>query len=320
VISLIGYAPDQKTFDDWAKTAEARFRELHKLFDAYHSYPGLENVATINAQAGIAPVKVSPEVLTLFTQVEQWRKQWSDKVNVTMGPVLKIWEKTRLTAETTKVKVQLPTASELTAALQLSQPDKLVIDEQAGTIYLAEKGMLLDVGAVAKGYATELVAQDMVKLGVTSMIVNAGGSNVRLIGKPQPADRLTWKIGIQNPEYILPNPVAPLGQAAETSAIVAANNTSVVTSGDYQRYFVQDGVIYHHILDPVTGQPIHYFRSVTIVTPDSGLADFLSTALFILPPAESRRLAESIPDVEVLWLMADGTQTSTAGFPFDGGK
>lgn len=328
-IDIIGYAPDQATFDQWAQAAEVRFTELHRLFDVYHSYSGLNNLATINARAGLEPVPVSAELIDLLVQVRGWRQQWSDTVTLTLGPVLKIWEKTRSAATTPKdpsgspgqnSTVKLPSPAELASALTLVDDTQLIIDETAGTVFLARAGMSLDVGAVAKGYATELVARHLQALGAVSLIINAGGSSVRLIGKPQPASRDTWLVGIENPLFALPMPDGSQpAEVPETCATVAANNTSVVTSGDYQRYFVQDGIIYNHIIDPQTGQPAHFYRGVTIVTPDSGLADFLSTALFVLPPAESRSLAESVPDVEVMWILADGSITNTDGFPIEGG-
>ncbi len=329
-IDIIAYAPDQATFDQWAELAHTRFQQLHQVFDAYHEYAGLHNIATINAAAGRAPVQVPQNLLDLLVQVERWRRQWSDTVDLTLGPVLRIWEKARTAADAAwqsgQARIDLPAKSELATALTLCDTRRLIIDQAAGTVYLQQQGMVLDVGAVAKGYATEVVARELEAQGVTSMIINAGGSSVRLIGKPQPASRETWLIGIQNPAYVLPLPVADAGLAQtatpgadvpQTCATVAANQTSVATSGDYQRYFIQDGVIYHHILDPTTGWPVAACRGVTVVTPDSGLADFLSTALFILPVEKGRQLVATMPDVEALWILADGSQIKTAGFPSD---
>jgi len=134
-----------------------------------------------------------------------------------------------------------------------------------------------------------------------------------MIGKPEAPDRKTWNIAIQNPEVILPSPDYLPELAEPTLTIVHTTDTSVVTSGDYQRYYGVEDQIFHHLIDPQTGQPAYHVRAVTVVTRDSGLADFLSTALFLLPYDESRALVERLPDVEALWVFADGRVELTDG-------
>ena len=148
---------------------------------------------------------------------------------------------------------------------------------------------------------------------VTSMILNAGGSSVRLIGKPGVPDRQTWNIAIQNPEVILPSAEYLPAEATETLTVVRTTDTSVVTSGDYQRYYGIEDRVFHHLIDPETGMPAQHYRAVTVVTVDSGLADFLSTALFIMPYAASRALVERLDGVEALWVFADGRVERTPG-------
>ena len=305
VIQILGYATDEQTFNDMAKAAEARFISLHQLFDIYHTYPGINNLKSINDQAGIAPVMVDRHILDLLIfYLEQ--DHWSPgTVNVALGPVLAVWHAYRTEALDGGVAA-LPTEEELRQAEQLSDPGKIVIDETAGTVFLKEKGMMLDVGAVAKGYATEIVARELIAAGLTSGIISAGGSNVRLIG--QPADgRKTWQIGLQNPDG---NPLIPDEQPLD---VVLANDQSIVTSGDYQRYYEVDGVTYHHLIDSTTLQPAQYYRFVTIMTPDSGLADYLSTAVFLLPYEKGRQLVEQLPDCEAYWMFKDGHVEMTDG-------
>jgi thiamine biosynthesis lipoprotein len=168
--------------------------------------------------------------------------------------------------------------------------------------------MRLDVGAVGKGFATELVARELIEQGLESGIISAGGSNVRLIGKPAEPSRETWAIGIQNPfiSSLIPMDDPPLD-------VIEVNDRSIVTSGDYQRYYLVDGVAYHHLIDPVTLMPANHVKAVTIMTADSGLADFLSTAIFLMPYEEGRRLVDRLEDVEALWVLQDGTVEATAG-------
>lgn len=305
VIQIIGYASDEQVFNDLAKAAEARFISLHQLFDIYHTYPNVNNLKSINDQAGIAPVKVDRQIIDLLVFYLEQDHLSPGTVNVALGPVLSVWHDYRTMALDGGVAA-LPTEAELLQAEQLSDPGKIVIDKTAGTVFLEETGMILDVGAVAKGYATEIVARELIAAGLTSGIISAGGSNVRLIG--QPADgRETWQIGLQNPDS---NPLIPDEPPLD---VVLANDQSIVTSGDYQRYYEVDGVAYHHLIDPTTLQPAQYYRFVTIMTPDSGLADYLSTAVFLLPYEKGRQLVEQLPDCEAYWMFKDGHVAMTDG-------
>ena len=255
VIQFIGYAGSKAEFEGWTKAGEARFRELNQYFDSYHDYPGLNNVKTINDQAGLAPVKVAPELLQLITQSVAWHDTISDKTNIALGSAILLWQDYRDAGLADPAAARVPSAEELAAALAHTDLKQIQIDAAAGTVFLADQAMRLDLGAVGKGYATELVTREMIDLGVKSLIINAGGSNVRMIGKPLD-DRETWNIGLQNPQALLPDQAVPAGSAStaaavpDTVCVVHANNTSVVTSGDYQRYYLVDGVAYHHLIDP----------------------------------------------------------------------
>jgi len=142
--------------------------------------------------------------------------------------------------------------------------------------------------------------------GFTSFIVSSGG-NVRTVGAPRDGVRNKWSIGIQDPDG---NALVPNGDNLD---IVYVNDASVVTSGDYQRYYVVDNKRIHHLIDPTTLMPANYYRAVTVVTLDSGVADFLSTTAFLLPYEKSRALIESLDGVEALWIMPDGSMKATEG-------
>ena len=164
------------------------------------------------------------------------------------------------------------------------------------------------MGAVAKGYATELIGEELRASGLETALISAGG-NVKIIGSAPEAERNSFGIGLQNPEAITGD------SAAEDNMkdIIYTNDTSVVTSGDYQRYYIVNGKHYHHLIDPDTLMPADHFRSVTIVTKDSGLADFLSTTAFCLPYEKGRALIESLDGVEAYWILEDGSTAFTDG-------
>lgn len=305
VITLIGYANSQAEFDHWADLAESEFQKLHQLFDIYHEYPGINNLMMVNHQAGKGPVQVDARILDLIEFYLDHDHLAPGKVSPSLGSVLRIWHDHREAAESGQATV--PNLADLQAAARHIDPSTLKIDRQASTLELTDPQVRLDVGAVAKGYATEIVARLLQSQGMTSGIISAGGSNVRLIGKPADPARETWAIGIQNPFVSM---LIPEGQSVD---VIQTNNTSIVTSGDYQRYYLVDGVVYHHLIDPDTLMPANHQRAVTIVTPDSGLADYLSTAVFLLPYDDGRKLVESLPDCEALWIFQDGSMKATDG-------
>ena len=162
--------------------------------------------------------------------------------------------------------------------------------------------MLLDVGAIAKGYAVEQIAKHLEEKGVTGYILNVGG-NVRTIGM---ADGEKWKVGIENPDT--ENKDKPFIEYLKIAG------ESVVTSGSYQRYYVVNGENYHHIIDPETLMPGTKYRSVSIITNDSGLGDAMSTALFLMDYEEGKKLVDATENVEAMWVMNDGEQLYSDGF------
>lgn len=302
---IIAFTKTKTEFDDYMKIIEARFLELNKFYDIYNTYEGINNVKTINDNAGIATIKVSDDIINLLLFCTQKNKTINSSVNIAFGSVLKIWHNYREDANSNPNNARLPSLEELNEANRFTDINKMKIDEQNKTVFLSEKQMSLDVGAVAKGFATEVVAKEMESKGLTSAIISSGG-NVRAIGKPLDG-RKTWTVGIQDPNKNAYDPNSdPLGN-------IYTDNLSVVTSGDYQRYFVVDGKRIHHIIDPKTLFPADHFRAVTVVCADSGLADFLSTTLFILPFEESYALANSLEGVNCLWVLPDNSIKTTDG-------
>ena len=302
VISLIGYAENQETFDARAAETHAMYLHLHKLFDTYNSYAdeGITSVCDVNRQAAVEPVKVDPILFGLLT----FCKSHYELVNVAMGSVLSIWHEYREAGLDDPENAKLPPMADLQAAAQHMNIDDLILDEAAQTVYFVDPEMKLDVGAVAKGYATEIVSQMLLAGDMPSFIISAGG-NVRM-GNPPADGRTKWGVGIQDPD----GAVLGLSDIVETLYVTGC---SVVTSGDYQRYYVVDGQRYHHLIDPDTLMPDTDFRSVSIITEDSGYADLLSTAAFLMPYEESRAFVDSLDGVEAIWLFPDGSKKMTFG-------
>ena len=304
IISLIGYAPDQETFDSAFQAVQERFTYLHCLFDKYNAYEGINNLYTVNQQAAIAPVKVAPELMEVLVYCRDMQKKYPGATNIALGSVLSIWHDYRDAAESDPENASVPDLQQLQEAAVHTDMDKVILDEENSTVFFEDPGLSLDIGAVAKGYAAESAAQILLKSPMTSFIINAGG-NVRTGDKPLDG-RNAWGVGIQDPfssAYSNDPPVETL----------FLRDLSVVTSGINERYYEVDGVRYHHLIDPDTLFPSRHMASVTIVTEDSALADFLSTTLFMMPYEEGRALVDSLPGVEALWVMLDKTIYMTEG-------
>ncbi len=287
VTTVTGYSASQAAFDEEVQALHDRLLEYHRLFDIYNTYEGLVNLKIVNEQAGLAPVQVDSRIMALLSDCKSYYDLTGGVVNVAYGSVLKLWHEARQSSV-------LPSEVALAAAEAHMSMDAVVLNEAASTVYLSDDKVQLDVGAVAKGWATQRACQTMPE----GYLVNVGGNVCATGPKPDGSD---WTVGIQNPD----------GGSVYLRTL-SLSRGSAVTSGDYQRYFEAEGRRYHHIIDPATGYPGTLWRSVTVVCEDSGLADVLSTALFLLPQSEGQRLLEKCGAMAI-WVDANGTVLISAG-------
>ncbi|QRG86313.1 FAD:protein FMN transferase [Bulleidia sp. zg-1006] len=275
-------------------------KHYNELFDIYRSYSGIHNLKTINDQAGKKPVQVEQEIIDLLKEAKKMYDLSKGEFDVTMGATLKLWHQYReegMALNQKKKRGNLPSKAELEATKSHRGWDKIQIDEEKKTVFITDPKVSLDVGGIAKGYASELVAKELEKRGVHSGYVNVG-RNIRTIGsKP---NNEAWSIGITDPEGKLPGGLL---------AYKKQGNFSFVTSGDYERYYIaSDGKTYSHIIDPKTLFPANKYRSVTVLTADSGLADAMSTSLFTLSIEDGKKLIEKIKqesgqEINAVWVM-----------------
>lgn len=293
---VYSYAQDSnEVFEERAQKVAKVLEKYHRLLDIYHEYSGINNLCTVNKNAGKEPVKVDSELIEFLCYAKEMYSLTNKKMNIAMGPVLSLWHDAR-TSETHYV----PDKSELKEASKYISIDNLEIDRENGTVRLSNSNSLLDVGAIGKGYAAEKAAQELEKDGVSSYVINIGG-NVRIIGKKP--NNTGWKTGIRNPN-------APDGPFA---LMLEISDCSCVTSGTYERFFTVDGNKYHHIIDSETLFPASYFESVTVICHDSALADSLSTALFCMKREEGLELLEKLDRTDCVWITSDGTIYYTDG-------
>ena len=305
-ISTYNDDSDEK-IESYVKTADEVLSYYHKLFDIYFEYSGINNIKTINKNAGKAPVVVDKELLVFLEYCKELYTFTGGKTNVMFGSVLKIWHDCRELAEEGSGYLDpslLPTADALAEAAKHTSIDSLVIDREASTVYITDPHASIDVGAIAKGYTVDVLYKRLLADGADSTVLNIGG-NIRTIGLKPNGER--WVTGLKNPDYSSDEPLI---------CRLKLGSVSLVTSGDYERYFVSGDVNYHHIIDTATLYPARYFSSVSILADNSGLADALSTALFCMPYEQGLALIESLEDVEAIWVYADGTVKSTKNVEF----
>ncbi len=303
VTTLVGYGGTPEEFSQAALKMHDELKEYHQLYDIYNDYPGVNNLKTVNDQAGVAPVEVDRRIIDLLLECKQMYQLTGGKVNVAFGSVLSLWHGYRQEGLEHPERAALPPMESLLQAEKTTEIDRLLIDEAASTVYLADPDMSLDVGAIAKGYAAQRACEAARERGVESLLLSVGG-NICAIGTRMGPEDL-WPVGVEDPE--------PGGSQNYLHTLRIADQ-SLVTSGSYQRYYTVDGKDYHHIIDPDTLMPSDYFTLVTVLADDSGVADALSTALFNLPYEAGRELVEGLDEAEAFWVELDGTEHCTDGF------
>ena len=293
-----------EAIDRYVALCNEKLDYYHKLFDIYFEHAGLNNLCTVNKNAGKSPVSVTKELLDFLKYCKELYTITNGKTNVMLGSVLKIWHDAREEANKNfgfLNEADLPTDEELLEASKHTSIDLLVINEADSTVYISDPKASIDVGAVAKGYVVDQLYNMLKANGANSVVLNIGG-NVRTIGlKP---DGTKWISGITNPNTL---------SDESLYCKIRIGDVSIVTSGNYERYFFAGDKEYHHIIDPVTLQPSQYFSSVSIITQNSALADALSTALFSMTYEEGLSLINSIGGIEVIWIDLSYNMKTTSG-------
>lgn len=295
VTVIKGSAQSKEDFSVIAQSIHDELLQYHQFFDIYNDYEGINNLKTVNDRAGEEPVTVDQCIIDLLLDCKSYCELTDERVNVALGSVLKLWHEARDDGISDPQNASLPELSALQEAALHVSLEAVIIDEAASTVYITDPEVRLDVGAIAKGWSTQRAAEHAPE----GLMISVGG-NVCATG-PKDEQGTPWVVGIQNPN------------GDDYLHTIYVSGGSIVTSGDYQRYYMVDGVRYHHIIDPDTLYPGTLWCSVTIVCDDSGLADALSTALFLLPLEEGQQLLSQC-GAEAMWVDAEGNQYYSPGF------
>ncbi len=247
----------------------------------------------VNKASGLHPVSVSAETYDVVKDGLHYSKLTEGAFDITVGPLVKLWAIGR-------GGDSVPPEAQIQHALSLVNYADVVLNDADHSVYLKRKGMIIDLGGIAKGYAGQSVEELLSKAGVKHAIIDLGGNIIALGTK---VDGSLWRIGIQDPNRARGNYIG----------VVSVENKAVVTSGKYERYFIYKGKRYHHILSTKTGYPVENgIASVTIISSNSTTADALSTSLFLLGVQKGISLIDSIPQTEAI-IVTEGKKVYTSG-------
>ncbi len=270
------------------------YNTISALEDRLSIHEDGSDLASIRDNAGEAPVIVSEDTLNVFGKSVEYSILSGGLFDITSAPLISLWS---IGDEDERV----PSPEEIETVLKLIDYKKISINHDQSTIYLEDAGMYANLGAIAKGYIADKAAEKAKSMGIDSAILNLGG-NVLLIGtKPDGKD---FKVGIQDPDEA----------TGGYLGILQGSNLSIVTSGDYERYFIEDGVKYHHILNPYTGYPADSnIKSVSIITETSFDGDALSTTVLLLGLEKGLELIEGTDNTEAIFVTKDNEIILTQG-------
>ena len=260
--------------DTAEKAIDAAFSEIEYLEKLSNHYSPDSEITRINRNAGISEVKVSHDILKLLEKALYVSENTEGAFDVTIGPVIALYD---------FHKKIIPDNGMIKKNLSLVNYRDIIINSDRSTVFLKRKGMLIDLGGIAKGYAADKAAETLIKQGVRSGLVAVAG-DIKAFGlKP---DGEPWKIGIRNPDA--------KDKEDDIMATIELEDMAISTSGDYERFFLLGGKRYHHLLNPKTGLSSQECRSVSIITKEGAYTDAFATGIFILGPEQGVKVLEKL--------------------------
>jgi thiamine biosynthesis lipoprotein len=276
------------------KAMDKAFERLNNIDDKMSAFKEYSEISKINTKAGITTETVSKDTYFLVKKAIEYSNILEGTFDPTIRPLVKLWN------IGTKEEA-IPEKSQIEETLKLVNYNDVILDKSNHSIMLKHKKQALDVGGIAKGFAADEVRNIFYKHKIKSALIDLGG-NIFALGSKE--DGTPWKVGIQNP-------FEPRG---EYIGILSVKNKSVVTSGNYERYFMKDGKRFHHIIDPKTGYPSQSkIISATIISDNSIDGDGLSTGIYIIGIDKALEIIEAIDGIDAIFITEDKKVYTTSG-------
>ncbi|QGZ27137.1 FAD:protein FMN transferase [Streptococcus ruminicola] len=296
-IQMMGTTIDILIDSDTPKEHIAEVCRLLTLYkNRFSANDADSELMVINDNSSIAPVTVHPDLFDLIAIGKKHSLATPSNLNIAIGPLVQSW---RIGFDDARV----PSPQKIQKALALSKPENIILDATKQSVFLSQKGMKIDLGALAKGYIADKIMDYLKSEKVTSAMINLGG-NVLVYGDNPRNDKGIWRIGIQNPQKTRGNHIG----------ILALKNQSVVTSGIYERRLKVGNKEYHHIFDQETGYPIETeMASLTIVSDLSVDCEIWTTRLFGLPVMQALATIQATPRIEGILITKDNRLALTNG-------
>jgi thiamine biosynthesis lipoprotein len=268
---------------------DAVMDEMRHIDETMSVYKPTSEISRVNDLAAKQPVKISHELFQLLTTALEYSRITEGAFDITyasVGYMYDFRERKR------------PTEEQIQSALPAINYRHVLLDAATSSVRFSQPGVRIDLGGIAKGFSVDRGIDILLARGYQHALVNAGGDS-RVIG-----DRFgkPWIIGIRHPDH--PDQIITR---------VPLTDSAFSTSGDYERYFDEGGVRYHHIIDPHTGHSASKVRSATVIAPTATRTDGLSKTAFVLGPEEAIRIYNSLPDVDAILVALDGRILYTKG-------
>lgn len=290
VIDIKLYSTSDEEAETIIDEIDKIYKHYHQLTDRYNAYDGIVNVYTINNTHEVKKLAISEDLYNILSYGINWYYKSNGAFNINIGNLTDLWKKYRDNHEGIPSNYELYTTSNMDIKNVVLYDDYSIL---TGTVNL-------DLGGIAKGYATEVVHHYLKSIGFERYLINAGGTV--LAGVNDENSRYT--VGIQDPDS---------ANGILDNLTLKVNNAIVTSSGGYERFYEFNGNRYHHIIEPASKMPAHYMKSVTVITDDAILGDVLSTTLFLLTVENGQKYIEQFDGVEAIWYTNDNQIIKSPG-------
>ncbi len=306
IVQIKAYTESEEDFQALTEMLQEELSLWHKLMDNFRSYEAINNVYSLNAAAGGEWITLDKRLMDLLEFSIEAYERTNGQVNIALGEVTKLWHEKRTEAlQNENLEGELPDEDALTLAGSHADLSSLELDHENSRARITDPHMSIDLGAVSKGYVNLYLLEILETMEYNHILLNLGG-NLSAVGKK--GDGSLWKLGINNPFRKEDK------HAEQLLKVASVEDRSIVSSGNYERYYHVEGVSYHHIIDPDTLFPNPDYAQITLITPNPAWGDVLSTALYNMTIEEGQDLLSTFENTEALWVLTNKEEVKSVGW------